>query len=555
MSLDQHISLTIKVSNSGIARFGFGLIGIISHKSVFTARSKLYSRTADMVTDGFPADSVEVLTATRILGQSPHPPNVLVLRADGSAVVQKYTIVATPKVSTKYEMKIDGEGFAETDLTYTSGATTALATAAAIHNSLLTQLNAVTSKNYTATFDPLVLTPIVFTATNADEIFHAAAHGLKTGDGPIQVSNSGGALPAGLAAVTDYYVIRIDANTFYLATSLALALAGTHLLISTDGTGTQTLSSTVSTVRPDSEITMTGSAPGNWFSPEMIDTDLIEVTQTHTAFGVAAELDAILKKDKTWYWIASNFNSKAYVLEVAAWAEANGPKMYVVDNNDSDCAQKGLGDTPNDMQAALSLLGYKRTEYKYHQRPGAMTSAGYMGLLAPKNVGLWTGKFKTIVGVEPTPLNSDQTANILARKANGYTAEAGRNITWEGSIANTDYAFTDVTVSLDWVADDLVKALFGVLVSIDKVGYDDDDIQRLVAAGQSTILRAVSDEHKIMARGVEGSAEDPPPSISFPKVADIDPSTRALRELPDGELNFRLDGAVHKIFVTATVTF
>lgn len=82
-----------------------------------------------------------------------------------------------------------------------------------------------------------------FTADNATEIFTAAAHGFPTGL-KLQVSNSGGGLPAGLSAVTDYFVISVTANTFKLATSLANALAGTNLEITTDGTGTQTATPT-----------------------------------------------------------------------------------------------------------------------------------------------------------------------------------------------------------------------------------------------------------------------------------------------------------------------
>lgn len=99
------------------------------------------------------------------------------------------------------------------------------------------------------TANALVVADFDFTAANGTEIFTAAAHGLSTGDGPFQVSNAGGALPIGLAALTDYWVIKIDANTFYLATSQANALAGTHLLITGDGTGTQTMHDTGSTER------------------------------------------------------------------------------------------------------------------------------------------------------------------------------------------------------------------------------------------------------------------------------------------------------------------
>jgi len=89
----------------------------------------------------------------------------------------------------------------------------------------------------------------VFTAEADTELFTATAHGLLTGDGPFQVSNAGGALPAGLTAVTDYWIVKVDADNFKLATSRANALAGTTLSITTDGTGTQTISDTAGTER------------------------------------------------------------------------------------------------------------------------------------------------------------------------------------------------------------------------------------------------------------------------------------------------------------------
>lgn len=96
---------------------------------------------------------------------------------------------------------------------------------------------------------PLVVADDDFTAVHGTEIFTAAGHGLQTGDGPVQLTNSGGALPAGLSTATDYWIIKIDANTFYLATTLALALAGTFLSITGNGTGTHTLSDVATTSR------------------------------------------------------------------------------------------------------------------------------------------------------------------------------------------------------------------------------------------------------------------------------------------------------------------
>lgn len=67
------------------------------------------------------------------------------------------------------------------------------------------------------------------------------AHDLSTGDGPVATRNVGGTLPAPLAAVTDYWVIRVDDNTVKLADSSANALLGTAIDLTTIGTGTQIL--------------------------------------------------------------------------------------------------------------------------------------------------------------------------------------------------------------------------------------------------------------------------------------------------------------------------
>jgi len=56
-----------------------------------------------------------------------------------------------------------------------------------------------------------------FTLVFGTGIFTSAAHGLNTGD-VVLLSNSGGALPAGLTNTTRYYVQVIDVNTFYLYT-------------------------------------------------------------------------------------------------------------------------------------------------------------------------------------------------------------------------------------------------------------------------------------------------------------------------------------------------
>ena len=89
------------------------------------------------------------------------------------------------------------------------------------------------------------------TATVATDILTpSTAHTFATGDGPFQISNSGGALPTGLSASTDYYVIyEADkgSTSFQVATSMSNAIASTEITLTGTGCGTQTLVFTSST--------------------------------------------------------------------------------------------------------------------------------------------------------------------------------------------------------------------------------------------------------------------------------------------------------------------
>lgn len=64
----------------------------------------------------------------------------------------------------------------------------------------------------------------------------STAHGLVTGDIATWVLSSGG-LPAPFLVLTNYYVIKLTADSLSLATNLANAIAGTAINITTIGSG------------------------------------------------------------------------------------------------------------------------------------------------------------------------------------------------------------------------------------------------------------------------------------------------------------------------------
>lgn len=81
-----------------------------------------------------------------------------------------------------------------------------------------------------------------FTADAGTDVITITAHGFADGDGPFEVSNAGGALPAGLVEGTRYWVSETGVNTLQLHLSRKEALQSLNPVNFTDnGTGTQTL--------------------------------------------------------------------------------------------------------------------------------------------------------------------------------------------------------------------------------------------------------------------------------------------------------------------------
>lgn len=551
MAVSEFVTFTIQVNNAGLTQEGFGTPLLVSYGASFSG-VRSYNQYADVLAD-FAAGTPEAVTALAVFSQSPHP-TTMKIGAGTLKPTQQYVVGAIQvNNSFAYKIQVDGPGITSTEATYTSGSS---ATAQEIHNGLVTQLNAVVGKNYTATFAPLpVFASATFTvADQPTGKLTAAAHGLSTGDGPFELTTSG-SLPTGLVAATDYYVIKFDANTFKLATNLANALAGTAIVLSSNGTGTQTINSDT-TLSPILPFLITGSASGNWFSID-IEGDKggaswLSCKENQTDPGIATDLATILTADSDWYWLLTRFNSKAMALAAAAWVEANG-KAYIISVTDTDALNTAASN--GDTLDALNVLSYKRTAGKYHSSPLNSFAAASTGVIAPLNPGKWTEAFKTLVGVKPMVLTATQRTNLRARRSGTYTTEKGRSITWDGKVFNTVYGYLDITVAIDWLQDQVLTAAFGVLVSLAKVGFTDEDIDTVAGAIRGVLRDASSDAHDVLDPGDPTSLTNPPPSITFPKVADIAPGTRALRKLPNGVIAGRLQGAIQEIDFLATLTF
>lgn len=546
MGITQHITVTFNLQNSGVPTPGFGLIGILSYKNLWPARSKLYSSANDAIADGFAATSPEVLALQKILGQAIRPPTVAILRGTRPPT-QRYalSLPAAPRVGTPYKLNASGEGVTATQVAYT----------------------------------PLADLGFVDADVNVGtDAVHTVAHGMTTGDGPYRVKNVGGALPTGLAADTNYWIIVVDADHYKFATTHANALANVAVdITAAAGGGAHTLLRSANDVVmaqlvdrlnavPGKNFTavqiagagdtdtleIDGNVAGAWFSIEVLDTTLITSGQTHADPGIAADLAEIYAADNSSYWLVTNFNSPACVLAAAGSIEAAG-KVYLPSIVDTQCENGALGD--GDIGDQLKALGYARTQPCYHRKPNELMGPAEAGLLAPKKPGSWTAAYKTLAGVTADTFTAQQLANLDAKRMTYYKSEFQRSFTWEGHVGSTQYNYLDVVVSLDFVLSLLQTRYLGLQLARDKVPYTAQGIAQIEGVFEGVIDLLKGETYNMIAPGTPGSSNDPVPTILFPTIEEIDSATRAARELPNGEITFRLQSAIHHVDVSVVVLF
>ena len=526
--LSETVQLSIVADTIGLSGPSLNAGLIVSYNAPFSG-TRTYEGALDVAAD-FATTSVEYRAATAYFSQSPHPQN-LVIGKGISKPTMAYVI--TPgtigAAGTVYSIQVDGESVTSTLVTYTS--------LADIVGTLLPR------------------TTNVLTST---------AHGMSTGDGPYRVSNSGGALPTGLTAATNYWIIKIDANTFSFASSLANALALTAVALSGDGTGTQTILrsendvvmaqmlqglnavvgknyTAVQSGSTGSELlTVTASAAGEWFSLGLLSTTLFNIVETYSDPGIATDLAAILLADQTWYCFLPTFRSSAMVAATAAWIEAES-LICMVDVVDTAALNTAVdnGDTLD----ALHTLTYNRTCGSFNAAPADFMSAAWAGRVLSDEPGSATFKFKQLAGVAPSNLTATQRANLRARKANFYATMAGVNVTFDGTIAGGSYGFLDVTWGLDWLEANIEIAVAGALVASEKIPYTNAGLAIIRSELKSVLKQAVS--MGIISEDFE---------ITMPQLSSISDSNKAIRNLPGVKFSATQQGAIHTVDIEGIVS-
>lgn len=331
----------------------------------------------------------------------------------------------------------------------------------------------------------------------------------------------------GVTATTATFTSDANATANEIATGLQTALNNV--------TG-KNFTATLST----DDVVVTGDAAGDWFSLEIDPADL-SISQTHSDPGVAADLTAILNENSGWYTLETGFNSNAYVLAAAAWAETN-KRLYFACVNETEAINTAAGNS--DTLDDLATAGYKYSVPCYHQEPAAFFAGAWQGAVLWRDAGTETWKFKRPTGVVATTLTTTQRTNLVDRRANFLQSVGNINITQEGTTAESG-GFIDVRRFLDWLEDDLSKEVLEVIAGAAKVPYTDEGVALVEAAVRASLQRGVQ-------RG--GIAADPAFVVTVPLVANVSASNKSNRLLPDMKFSFTLAGAVHEVTVIGVVS-
>lgn len=482
MSVDNYVVITLNRESAGLQQRGFGKPMILSHTAEWPERGRDYTGIVEAAAD-WPIDSPEYRQLNVLFSQTPRVETVMVGRAALKPTL-RYSIDAIAVDLATYDLSVTGEGVTDTDITYTAPAPTAAQEK--IHASLLEDLNAVVGKNYTAAFTPLVVADFVFTRTSGN-ILTKVAHGLQTGDGALRGTTTG-TLPAGMLTGTDYYAIRLTADTFSIATTLENALTGTAVVLTDAGSGTHTMIDQAGTVRPQDPIIVTATNPGDWFAIDIGASSIgrFTIAQTHADPGVATDLAAIVNEKPDFYYVLTHFNSSDYVDGVADWVSAN-KRMYGFDVNETEAVNtaNGAGDVIDDNQTEAR----SRVSAEFHHRPSDFLAAAHAGRCLPIDPGSGTWALRRLTGPAPVPLTTTQRGNLTSRYGNSYEEiSPGISVTYEGKTGDGD--FVEIQRNIDWLEDAVKTAIMNALIQNEIIILDDPGIHTIASVFRGELERA-----------------------------------------------------------------
>lgn len=546
MSADDIASISITATAATPTRDNFGTPLVAAYHAHYLDRARSYAALAAMVADGFGPWSPAYRIAAACFAQQPRPTRVKVgRRAHAFSQVVDLT-PAAPVNGRVYGGTFNGHAASYAATGGDDLAAVCTAVAAALNGVDDEDVDAIHSGGSTTgvqtitSFSGVIGGAAMGPPRALEFVFSAHADWDATTATVTGVDMGGNAISSSFAIPNNGGQTVVDTRLFARVTQVSIpAQSGTG--------GTYTLGVRRRFTADGSsgtKVTVTTLSAGMLTTFDDLTTDTLTLAdQTADAggsSGIADDLAAILVADSDWYGLLLDSNSKAEARAAAAWVESNG-RFFGAQSADAACKDSG---STTDVAYLLRQSAYARTRLDFHPALGTQfLAAGLMGQRFTADPGSDTWAFKTVAGVATYALTDTELANLHAKNAGTYTVVKGLSLTLDGKMADGEYA--DVVRFLDWLRSGMQDRVLFLLANNPRIQYTDAGVDLVKAEILAQLNEGIRNG---------GLAATPKPTVTAPLVADVDPTDRANRFLPDVSFTARLAGAIHSVSVNGVVS-
>jgi hypothetical protein len=236
-NVNNYVTVTISKNAAGVTRVGFGTLCVLSQTAAFAERIRSYSNDAAVAVDFANSRSPERRASAVHFGQGTSPKKLKIgRRANKSTLIYQFSVVTVRNLYT-YQLAVTGDAFDRTVVSFTSDGT---ATDPEIIAGLVIALNAVVSKNYTATG---AASPGSMTASVAGGWFSVEV--INPDDLKVVMTHADPGVTADVTAIAladaDFYMVYNFTNASAEGTALATWTEANKRIFMCDGCETDTI--------------------------------------------------------------------------------------------------------------------------------------------------------------------------------------------------------------------------------------------------------------------------------------------------------------------------
>lgn len=345
--------------------------------------------------------------------------------------------------------------------------------------------------------------------------------------------------------------VTVTVDTVENNTNYTVTISGTDYQITSDADATaeEIAAALVSAIDAGSEpVDATDNLDGTFTvssDPALSAYTILVDSNMSIVNGSASEtvtqaLDAILNDDDAWYSLALTSRVQAEVELAAAWTEANN-RLFGTASDDTDILDINA---TGDIADVFKTAEYERSYCMYHSAAATTyPECAWYGVMLTKDPGTATWAFKTLTNVTVDDLTETQKIAALAKNANIYVSEYGKNITRDGNLAKDEF-FIDTTRGIDWLAARINEDVAALILNTNKIPYTDGGISAIEAVIKARLENAVE---------IGLLSPSPAPVVTVPKLANIPVADRNIRKVSGITFRATLAGAIHQVIIEGFV--